>query len=478
MPELAKAQRAKRAPLCGKMKRKLESAGSDSVAGSYVPNHFLIELTNQTPFINDSDTTDMEHFPVFMHEYWHYLHNITTISGFRAFVLAQLLVPRFASTLVGRESLKRLDIASAEYVATLLKLFYLRDGVAGPKNPWARDPRSFTATKIVEGNEPFAIGGRASVEPFVSIGVKGTAQNGRIYGGEFKFGSLAIEESVAWMVQDKISSVKMPLHMQPPLFPYATAGRVLNLMLPGRDLTSTFYPAALGTLSLLHTSPGTAFISFGRDFAKALASGASEDAALDGVIGASRARIQLRIDAARGDLVNLESMLKDRGSWGQSVAFVCDLIRKGFDSRVQDPVFDVRAAFDPTDQNNLATLREKFPPCDILQQEADDGKRLYAFNRSATEPMRILQAQQHYMFSHISSRNSFIPSTRVIKDPPPRAAIERECPFLDACPLPFFQDNPEVCWTNPWRACEDADSHCWYSVAVLETIGGVKIQRK
>ena len=93
MPELAKAQRAKRAPLCGKMKRKLESAGSDSVAGSYVPNHFLIELTNQTPFINDSDTTDMEHFPVFMHEYWHYLHNITTISGFRAFVrsLEQLI---------------------------------------------------------------------------------------------------------------------------------------------------------------------------------------------------------------------------------------------------------------------------------------------------------------------------------------------------------------------------------------------------
>lgn len=465
--------------LCGRLKRKLGSSGNDGVAGSYTPNHFLIELTNQTPFLINAKTPNMEYFPVFMHEYWHYLHNITTISGFRAFTLAQLILPHFASTLVGRESSKTLGKESTEYTTTLLSLFYLRDGVAGPKNPWAKNPRRFSVSDIIERGQPFAIGGYTSTEPLVSLEVDGIAQNGHNYRGVFDFGSLAIEESVAWMIEDKIGDERQLPRTRPPPFPYTTAQRALNFMMQGRDTTSYFYPAALGTLSLLHTSPGTEFISIGRDFAKAINSGASEAAALEDVIAASKAKIQRRIDVAQTDLSNLEKMLKDRGSWGQSVAFVCNLIRKGFEFRLSDPLFDVKAAFYPTHLNNPLTLQREFPPCDILQQESDDGKRLWAMDSSATTPMRILQAQQHYMFSHVSSKsNTFIPSSRVIKSPPPKTATTSECPLFDACELPFFQSNPEVCWANPWRACENTDSHCWYSVAVLETIGGFEIRKK
>ena len=64
------------------IKRKLEEA-----AGAYQPNHFLISLDAATPFVSgpdDDPKNDNAHLHVFIHEYWHYWHNISTVSGFKS----------------------------------------------------------------------------------------------------------------------------------------------------------------------------------------------------------------------------------------------------------------------------------------------------------------------------------------------------------------------------------------------------------
>ena len=65
------------------MNRRPKTRATDG--GLYVPNHFLITLGGDQLYILGSDEVDSRYYHIFMHEYWHYLQNVTTVSGFRSF---------------------------------------------------------------------------------------------------------------------------------------------------------------------------------------------------------------------------------------------------------------------------------------------------------------------------------------------------------------------------------------------------------
>ena len=75
-----------------------------SAEGAYYPDAFSIRIESDPPLIDPATlvmrTDDAEDFSTFVHEYWHYLQNLTTIAGFSSFELFHDLASRFHETLV------------------------------------------------------------------------------------------------------------------------------------------------------------------------------------------------------------------------------------------------------------------------------------------------------------------------------------------------------------------------------------------
>lgn len=99
--------------------------------GTYTPNQFIIFMSKSTPFIirkpdGNFEQSD-EDFAIFFHEYWHYLHNITTISGFKSFAFSQHILAPFSKTVVNKgdgtsSGSNNLTSEEKTYLETMLKL--------------------------------------------------------------------------------------------------------------------------------------------------------------------------------------------------------------------------------------------------------------------------------------------------------------------------------------------------------------------
>ena len=74
------------------IRRKRPRRRSD-VVGSYSPNAFSIRLPPRPPIIDPQTLQLVQNDPdalsVLIHEYWHYLQNLTTVAGFVSLVLQQ-----------------------------------------------------------------------------------------------------------------------------------------------------------------------------------------------------------------------------------------------------------------------------------------------------------------------------------------------------------------------------------------------------
>ena len=80
--------------------------------GAYYPDAFSIRIESDPPLINPATLAmrmdDAEDFSTFVHEYWHYLQNLTTVAGFSSFELYHDLAARFHATWSKTATVRRL----------------------------------------------------------------------------------------------------------------------------------------------------------------------------------------------------------------------------------------------------------------------------------------------------------------------------------------------------------------------------------
>ena len=468
------------------IKRKLEEA-----AGAYQPNHFLISLDAATPFVSgpdDDPKNDNAHLHVFIHEYWHYWHNISTVSGFKSFAFTQHLLAHFANTLLeNADGTSKggacLDAPAASDVATLLRLERDLDGDDAPEPDWAADfDLEFSITGIREEDGELTYqGGRKAPNPRTFIKVDVHWPDGTSAAGEMALGSFAIEESVAFLIEEQIRhEVAGTTYEAPPEFPYRVVERVYEYVV-GASAPSAHYPAALGTLALLATHPGPALMTFTRMFKKAVVAGESEEAALKKVVAACLPTIQKTIDSVlASDLPELVEMHSGRGLLEGALNHMSGLYRSALERRRKEPLFDLDWVFPRAMAGGMQAHQTTFPPCDVLQERNDQGDfprdALYSFDppppdevgHRPTDYTRSFQAQQEFLYAHVDfTSGAFIDS----------ASADSRCPFFSACQLQFRADNPEICGERPWESYGGAGHGCWYSTAVAASLGPVQIKK-
>jgi hypothetical protein len=472
-----------------------------NVAGSYSPNAFSIRLPAGTPIIDPISLqlipNDAEGLSVLVHEYWHYLQNLTTVSGFISLVLQQDIAAAFSETLAvtGDGASVGSAATGGTVPARVRELTAILDARAGDLTVSTIDEddvESFRITGVHEEDYALTRNGQPVPLRKVVLDIDAEMSDGSHETGQMVFGEICVEEGVAYLVDRMVAgdgTGTIGPENAPP-FPYWVL-RELALTGCSVDL-SGIEIASLGTLSLLTPDPAGIFLQLRDDYAARRSSGRTMAEGLDDVWQNLRpdveAVVRLIVDH---ELPGLLAMHRGRGLTESAFEWLTSQYAAILDRRLQDPLFDLRPfAHNRLDRGGLNHLLRTMLPCDVIIEQAGDlhqverdvlvtfgmpGLTTHGYRLS--DILRTLEAQRHFVLSHLG-QDDVRPSAEVEHD---QAAAPEEdvspCPFYSACGLELRQIHSEICFRRPWRIYDPARAaNCWYGAAVACTLGLVEVR--
>jgi len=439
-----------------------------------LPNRFLIVLDDSNqPYISrelgrlDKDSLQLH---VFAHEYWHYLHNVSTVAGFKSFSIEQHHVAAFSAA---RQGLP----VNVEDRRSMTVIEYGLYGDAVPPDWPESDPSgSVAVTGVEDGEDAAPYGGKPTVVHHVCVDLSAAFEDGQTHAGTMLFGAIALYEFLAAYVEDHVLALKGQASTDTlPIVPYRLAPLLVDHIAGKVD---GYFVAALATLALLDVHPGKAFVMFVRQFAEERDHGVSEEVALASIIKRSQDRRTAVFDTILSqDLPDLERVHSDRGLSEFAVKYYGSMFRGLLELRREEPLFDLHVLLAKPD--GLFTLFNNVDPCNMLQRYPGDDEiverdAIFGFDNTAPDDNGItpsiaakaFHAQQHYVRAHLLETGLFVDA----------APAPGRCPFYEACPLEVRTQTPEVCRSSPWNAFPGAQEGCWYSLGVAATHSVVKIR--
>lgn len=433
---------------------------------------------------------DPARLAIFVHEYWHYLQNLTTVAGFMSLVLQQDFVAAFSQTLhvTGDGRSIGSDAISADltnHVRELRALFQARNGDDRVPGINQREMIDFRITSVDEDEYELTRVGRSVPLRRIVLNIDAEMNDGSHQLGQLRFGQLCVEEGVAYLVDRMVASAGHGVAGDDaPFFPYRVL-RVLALTGSAIDM-SPIEIAALGTLSLMTPDPAGVFLELRDGYVHYRQEGRSILEALDAVWQDMREDIEriVRIIIDH-DLSDLVSRQHDRGLIEHAFRWLAEKYESLLQRRLEDPFFDLRPfTHNAIQLHDLVTLLRNVVCCDVFIERAGivhdiERDRIIAFGTpgisnngaSVSDYLRTLEAQNNYAISHIG-RNSIVDSDTVehylAAQPEDRT---RPCPFYRSCGLALRRESGEICFRRPWRIYNPGQLHCWYGAAVICTVG-------
>lgn len=418
-----------------------------SIQGVYRPDRFVMTV----PDVLEKPLT-------FVHEYFHYLHNITTVHGVRSFEATQQLLAMFSRTMSLR------GVSEGDRLLTPRE----RDFAA----QYARTRRHYEG-EIFRETDMHVSGeviGRTDDRLRFALKWPGVWSQRE---EEFRLGGRAIKESIAHLIERHVADLMGLDPPRAPEFPYAVLERLFAFLAPGeREQPLTI--AALGTLALLTVDAGRAVSKLFEDYTKFRGRGLLVRDALDAVADqVVRTEYQRNADVVTGtDLPSIVEMHRGRAT-EKAVAFLCSESTRALKRRLKDPLFDLRpflGNYDPEyAMRDLTELFRDVEPCEVLLDGSvgsyrDRAKDSEGIDR--TNHLMTLSAQQEFMLMHLHGE-AFKPS----------AEVKGRCAFLHSCTHPNATEAPTSCEQTPWAHFKNSDTGCWFSTGVMATVGKGKLIR-
>ena len=425
-----------------------------STLGVYTPDRYFIVIMKAGA---DGGPDPL----VFVHEYWHYLQNISTLHGLKSFEVTQQLVPVFSATLNADGTSRGSDGLSDDQKRHLSRFLAYRstlDGEVGPDHD------------VDVKAEVIGVRGDSIT---LETRWPGTYTRKQL---ELRLGARAIKESIAHLVECHVAGLIGLTVPRAPEFPYSILTRV-SAFLAGRDL-HPLSVASLGTLALLTDDPAATFGRATIEYqARATPDGVDEAClralAAELVIPDLRHTISVITTA---DLPSIKSIHVGRGTSEKAVAFIVDETQRALERRVADPLFDIQGLLrlepgaDPI-LSLIDMMKTEFVPCDM---EFDGHVQSFhpgtedELGLDLSQYLRSFQAQQEFMMVHVKpAGDGFRPSS----------TVSVPCSFNRCCTHPNRTENADHCARAPWRQYKDAPTGCWYLNGVAATIGPHTIRK-
>ncbi len=469
--------------------------------GSYKPNRFIVTLTCQTPFFQINSQEEVEsnqddYLAVYLHEYWHYLQNISTISGIITFILMQELLALFSKTLevcpsgkISSKGNSGLDADGQQVFANIIKMFTTIQGQMKPAGLRTKLIRDWRIGGIKKEEIELTWNSKKLLRHQLKLDLIINYLDGSSDATvQLTVASGAIQESIAYIIERHLGAQNPSLLVEAsPHFPYTVLEHLVEYIV-GNQNEPLDIIASIGTLSLMSNNPAASLYDFLIDYRDHRHRGFGPTASLNAILKNMCDQVNEAINILqRGDLFSIEKMHMGRGLAETGAKYIVSVIRKAIQRRKEYPLFDLEFSTKNTPKQvvkSVNKLLRQFPPCDVLQERSgniDDLMRDFLGTSQLvrmqsgflpSDGIRTLQSQQHFMQQHLRTKG-FIATNCIGIDGDSR------CPYYTVCDLPLRQDAASVCDQSPWEHWERGPNQaCWYSSGVASTAGIVSIKVK
>ena len=456
--------------------------------GLYETHRFCLRLAPEVTLLADDGAPKSELnadvLVVLLHEYTHFLHNLSTASGFAAYQCFQQLLGVFSNALNDDGTCDPAHLSSDNTAVARSALDALEsiDGTRRLPN----HPSPVTGLSVVSARcAPTQVGGvsvqHAKVEWVID------RRDGTRETFVSDVGAFVIEEGIAFTLEECVRLNAVTFERSgvdpPPLYPYEAFRVLAQHYVPDISALSAI---RLGLLALSTNRPGASLLHALDAYKRLRASGADDVAAcrtVRGSIDEMLKAITQRICSI--DLGEISKMHFERGLVADGHASVLDEFRRLLTQRAADPWFDVAwCQEDGTlDLKALSALLLSTVPCDAIQEQSgsenDFGRDVLLTFKSAgvqrddggivpttaNSGLRAVQAQFDYLLAHLSPSQGIVATTQ----PSPR-----RCPYFTTCTLEMRRDDPQPCKEAPWQRLTNKGETCWYGVAVGATLGTLR----
>ena len=453
---------------------------NSTAIAKYLSNVFHIELSEKVrPFeILNSDPSFQEVYAIFVHEYWHYLLNLSTAVRIRDLTLWYQLFPILSRTLqveqngeVDLSQLSKDDKILVEEIGDLY-LSYANSGFTYEGEDEILDFEIIGEIKSVD--QKLTLRGKpvpfkeANVEISL-ITAKGIVHSLLVINSDY------IEESIANSVEMMIN----PDGKENELFPYHFLLK-MSKFFNGVEL-SHLEIASIGTLSLLTTNPALSLSQIFRDYCK-YREKFTIDEALNQLSENIKPIYKEICNTITTDIEEILRVYQERHPAYQALNFIKEKISQAIVYREEKLLFELS----PFKNNSLNIEKlqflmvKLFKCCDVIQLNQGDENQIKRDELISFEKENIVIDGQEvpisFLMQVINCQLNFFRAHWAIFAMQSSERAETKCPFYNVCDLSCRVNSPEICAKTPWKTFLRDGEKCPYSHAVSTLLGLTKLK--
>ncbi|MHC9010131.1 hypothetical protein ACYX79_00650 [Stenotrophomonas rhizophila] len=438
-------------------------------AASYLPDMLVITLSqNFEPFEDPNDIKGFstpEQGAIFVHEWMHYLHNLSTVAGVATFCTYLNIWNSFRHT-IGIDGWSQVGaVTSPEIPADIERQFEFVRVLRAENRPVALDVQDpdpervhFTSVELervatVKTCELHLVKCKASYLP---------PHTDKAEQHQVTIGAHEIFEYVAVSLEDEVSRHFGAQMRRPSLAPYLLVSKLAEHVSPGLSKL-TILKAALA--SLQHIDPPAFLMTVLQLAASEAKAGRDPDPAIHEAVVMA---LNVSSHKLKSSLLHIERMFPISEPMGDSIKFTIKLIRGFLARRQMDPFLELgildRLGGHETCLSELFSLYSG--PLFIQRRsgDADRPSRDLIHNYYSRFP-NVSSLAPGWRWMHAALR--FVGAHLIQKTmEPSELANEIRCPFYTVCDKDFRKDNPKVCREMPWHSVLSGSDTCDFAYAV------------
>ncbi|PTB17385.1 hypothetical protein C9I57_28130 [Trinickia symbiotica] len=444
-----------------------------SVLGTYHRNHSLIRLARDSFWHPESEHT-VAQLGVFVHEYFHFLHNFSTVVGLYDFFVQLRLLRPFCNTVgsdgrsVGSDCLNdelRDEVANLYQWLQHLRGGGLSERVAKTINGRKIHPRLLSFRRVVDRLKL-----TSQLIPCTGVFAVFDAADLPLNTASFEvsIGSTVLMEGCACevecMLAERFGGSAEAVRQRTPVYPYLTARAIFEAVADLRP--SSKFMAAICVLALQSTDPGATLLEIAEAVSR-VPKPLDEDSLLQVFIANTDSFFRQAIHHILSESLPAElDQFASRGHAGKGFRHMEQWCRALLTTRTNDRLFEIAAVDRMPDIEPIAEMLKTLPVCPVIQviDAADNIEELLFF--SELEPAdgyisEIAGAQSLLHFSHAHLR---VDGTIAEASDATRCS----CYYVDVCKAPLAMENSPLCRSTPWESFSPTNIHgCWYAQGVI-----------
>lgn len=442
---------------------------SNSAAASYKPDCQVITLKSIFDSQFDPDHPEEfaspEQIAIYLHEWIHYFHNVSTVAGVATFSQLVALWSNFRGTFDESGWSRGKSISAPSEIEDMERQYkYIGTWRLSVPNSLPNgitvSNYTFISADLISKNtsypgQPQLAVLECTVSFQKSMDLPAEQHNVTI-------GLNEILESAAFMLEE-LAATNMGILVAEPLYdPYRLVVGLAGLLAPNLERLDVLKAAIV---SLQHPDPPRILKHLLILAENAIAEG--QDPSLK-LLEVGKEILEQTLPSSLESLAQIDEIFPLDQPMGNAVKYTASCLRKNLNSRKEDLFLEITLVNRlKHDRSVFGEYIKKFGrPVVILEREGEENEigRDLLYERTDLEEKDnkgwgMMNAAFRFVTSHFTN-NSIYPSA--LLNP-------TRCTFFSVCTANFRKDKPHICSKEPWLSSFAHSSECAYSVAVIIT---------